>query len=134
MAFVTDVLSTGIEVGVVTSTNRVFAEEDLRRLGFPIKRFLCIQGADDTEFHKPDPRVFDPTLTLLAQKDISKEAMVYIGDAVRDYEAAKAAGLDFIGLLGDLIPQMRSREQVPRGSQAHSVRLSRMCKEENKHA
>ena len=44
-------------VGIVTSAGRSVVERDLRRLGFPLNELAILQCAEDTEFHKPDPRV-----------------------------------------------------------------------------
>lgn len=91
-------LKNKIEVGVLTSINSNLAEKDLRRLDFPIERFFIIQGANDTAVHKPDPRVFDRAIALLANKGIERNETIYIGDALMDFIAARDAGLDFIGV------------------------------------
>ena len=91
-------LAGGLEVGVVTAANREFVLSDLKRLGFPTESFFHIQAADETEFHKPDPRVFDPTLEALHDIGIEVGKAVYVGDALWDYVAARDAGMDFIGV------------------------------------
>ncbi len=88
----------GSLLGVVTSTNTLYAENDLERLGIGADAFLFIQGADKSRYHKPDRRVFDPALELLAREGIAKEQAVYVGDDLIDYRAADAAGIHFIGI------------------------------------
>lgn len=51
---------------------------------------------DNTEFHKPDPRVFDK---LLAAHNLSPQNSAYVGDSIGDAIAAKQAGLHFIASL-----------------------------------
>lgn len=93
---VTRLLDAGILVGVVTSTRTEFAVADLPRLGFPLQRLLCVQGADQTVHHKPDPRVFDGILAQL--EDLGVDDVTYVGDSWYDAEAAAGAGLEFIGV------------------------------------
>lgn len=93
---VTRLLDAGIVVGVITSTMTEFAVADLPRLGFPLERLLCVQGADQTVHHKPDPRVFDGVLAQLGELGI--DDITYVGDSWFDSEAAVGAGLKFIGV------------------------------------
>lgn len=51
---------------------------------------------DNTQFHKPDPRVFNE---LLAAHKLAPERCVYVGDSIGDATAAKQAGLLFIASL-----------------------------------
>ena len=52
--------------------------------------------ADNTGFHKPDPRVFDK---LIAATGLTPHECVYVGDSPGDAAAAKGAGLHFIACL-----------------------------------
>lgn len=85
-------------VGIVTASSRPLVLADLQRLRFPIESLHAIQAAEDSDFHKPDPRVFDSLLSTLSEADVGKENIVYIGDGSRDYQAAKDAGISFIGI------------------------------------
>jgi HAD superfamily hydrolase (TIGR01549 family) len=98
MGTIRALLERGIQLGVVTATTKDFVLKDMKRLDFPLEEFFCIQAADDTEFHKPDPRVFDPILRKLQEMGIEKEGTVYVGDALTDFYAARDAGLDFIAV------------------------------------
>lgn len=88
----------GIAAGVVTSTNTEYALADLRRLQVPHEAFLFVQGAEATRYHKPDGRVFDPALAHLAELGIRRSAVLYVGDALMDHEAAVHAGIQFVGV------------------------------------
>lgn len=81
------------QVGILTASNRQVVLPDLIRLRFPTDSFILIQTSDDTEFHKPDPRVFD---YFLEKTNSKKEEIIYIGDSESDYLATKAAGIDFV--------------------------------------
>ncbi|WP_414479912.1 HAD family hydrolase, partial [Pseudomonas aeruginosa] len=61
------------------------------------------QTADDTPFHKPDPRVFEPALTWLETQDVRPEEVYYIGDGLHDMKAALGAGFNFLGVETGLV-------------------------------
>lgn len=103
-ALVTRLLDAGIAVGVVTASQRADAAEDLVRCGFPAERLTLLQGADDTDVHKPDPRVFDPALARLAELGIEPAETCYVGDGVVDRDAAHAAGLCFFAVAQGMYP------------------------------
>lgn len=88
----------GIATGVVTSTNTEFALADLRRLRVPDEALLFVQGAESTPHHKPDGKVFDPALARLGELGIQRPDVLYVGDALMDYEAAVDAGIRFVGV------------------------------------
>jgi phosphoglycolate phosphatase-like HAD superfamily hydrolase len=67
-----------------------------------------LQGTDDEPTHKPDPKVFEKALGILAAKKIGKDETVYVGDALMDYYAARDAGIGFIGVSTGLV----SKEQL----------------------
>lgn len=91
-------LGNDVKVGILSAVTRDFLIEDLGSFGFPIERFAIIQSADETKVHKPDPDVFIPLLTQLKEEGIKGTEIVYVGDALRDLEAAHGAGIDFIGV------------------------------------
>jgi HAD superfamily hydrolase (TIGR01549 family) len=86
-------------VGIVTAASRARVEQQLTSFRL-IRPLSLLQTAEDTPFHKPDPRVFDPTLAELARRGIERSAVTYVGDSLRDYAAARDAGLAFWGVLG----------------------------------
>lgn len=89
-----------IEMGksVIVLTSRT--HEELHHLLEPdhllAERVKAFYYHDNTQFHKPDPRVFDE---LLRDHQVAPDQCVYIGDAVSDSVAAKEAGIHFIACL-----------------------------------
>ncbi|OGI65248.1 hypothetical protein A3A95_03635 [Candidatus Nomurabacteria bacterium RIFCSPLOWO2_01_FULL_39_18] len=94
-----------IKIGILSATNRDFVMNDLNRLNFPVDRMSVVQGADETEVHKPDPNVFMPILDKLKKQGIEKEDIVYVGDSLSDLKATTAAGIDFIAVTTGLYSQ-----------------------------
>lgn len=88
----------GLQLGIVSAMNRDVVLKDLIRLKFPVADLLFVQGADDTPAHKPDPAVFKPALALLAQRRVTPDSILYVGDALSDFYAATEAGLHFVGV------------------------------------
>jgi len=96
--------ATGIVLGLMTAMFWEGAKIDLTNLQVPLEYFVVHQGAEATKHHKPDGRVFEPALTKLKTLGIT-DKIVYVGEALSDYQAAKAAGLDFMGVTQGLIGQ-----------------------------
>ncbi len=88
----------GYTLGIITAMNREPIVAELAPLGFSPGAFLFIQGSDDTTVHKPDPAVFSPALSLLSKRGIKSPQILYIGDALSDFQAASDAGLHFLGV------------------------------------
>jgi HAD superfamily hydrolase (TIGR01509 family) len=97
-------------VGVVTAAGRSLVEGQMRKLGFPVDAFALLQTAEDTPHHKPDPRVFEPALRILADLGISPRSTLYVGDSIRDFHAARDAGLAFVGVLRGTTSQQEFAE------------------------
>ena len=101
---VTDLVEADVQVGVVTSKRRQTALMALRGVGLE-GRLPLLATLEDTERHKPLP---DPLLHAVAVLGVEPPSCVYVGDAVVDVEAARAAGLGAIavtwgaGLASDL--------------------------------
>lgn len=87
-------------LGILTSAIKSFLEIDMLTAGIPLELFESIQTAEDTTVHKPDPRVFQPTINRMKQHGIHQHDMVYIGDSQYDAQAANQAGIAFIGISG----------------------------------
>ena len=90
-------------VGIVTASGREMIEE-IVPLQLPLEKLLFIQTSEDTAFHKPDPRVFEPALRKLSALGITPRQTLYVGDSLKDYQAAAAAGMAFIGLADRTTP------------------------------
>lgn len=90
--------SHGYWTGIITSMTKDSVVKDMKETGMPHASFDLIQGSTDSPYHKPDPRVFDHTLTLLEQKHITPKQTLYVGDDIRDMQAAVGAGIRFIAV------------------------------------
>lgn len=93
----------GMLVGIVTSTIRDNLEHDLKTHQVPRDLIDYVQTLEDTDYHKPDPRVFQPTKEWLKERDVSPGEVVYIGDGIQDMQAAIGSGFSFIGVQTGII-------------------------------
>lgn len=100
---VRSLLGRGVAVAVVTSTNTDMACRDLQRLEFPLDALRFVHGADVTEFHKPDPRVFRLAIEALGADGVEPAEAIYVGDSLADRAAAVGAGLHFLGVTTGLV-------------------------------
>jgi phosphoglycolate phosphatase-like HAD superfamily hydrolase len=99
----------GLVLGLVTSMRLDGSMIDFRNLNMPLDRFDVVQGSEATEYHKPDPRVFAPALQALAVRGIT-DGILYVGDALSDYLAARDAGLAFVGLTHGFVNEAAFRQ------------------------
>ena len=79
--------------GVVTNKPRWLAEPLLQQLGL-YQRAGCVLSGDSLPVQKPDPL---PLLTAARQINVLPANCLYLGDALRDAEAARAAGMVGLG-------------------------------------
>jgi pyrophosphatase PpaX len=84
----------GATIGVVTSKRHVSATNTLRAAGLDGHLPLLV-AMEDTDAHKPDP---EPLLLALQRLGVRAADCVYIGDAVVDVLAARAAGMASIAV------------------------------------
>lgn len=84
----------GFTVGVVTSKRAVLATKSLKAHGL-FDAFACVNGAEDSAAHKPDP---DPLLTAAKKLGVSPDRCVYVGDSPYDLQAAHAANMPCAGV------------------------------------
>jgi phosphoglycolate phosphatase len=91
----------GMPWGIVTNKAMRFTEP-LMRLLLLESRAACIVGGDSTPRFKPHP---DPLLVASGKLGVPPEACIYLGDDLRDIQAARAAGMGAIavrwGYLGE---------------------------------
>jgi HAD superfamily hydrolase (TIGR01549 family) len=99
----------GKKLGVVTATAHEIVVQDLTLANFPLERLHKLQTSSDTLVHKPDPKVFEPMLDSLAQEGITTD-ILYVGDALMDYFAARDAGLHFVGVTTGAVSEQQFRE------------------------
>ncbi len=77
----------GFKLGILSTSNKELIIPHLEAAGVA-SLFEIIVGGEDTSERKPHPSVFDPFLNSW-----KKHNMVYVGDALVDWEAARDAGL-----------------------------------------
>ncbi|MBI2379144.1 MAG: HAD-IA family hydrolase [Gammaproteobacteria bacterium] len=90
----------GLRWGIVTNKPRFLAEPLMRALGY-WPRAACLVAGDDHPERKPKA---GPMLMACEQAGIRADACVYVGDAARDIEAGKNAGMGTIAALYGYIP------------------------------
>jgi len=89
---VADLAAAGIRAGVATSKGREAAEETLQIVGVDLPVTVAME---DTDVHKPNPQ---PLLLAAERLGAAGSSTVYVGDAVVDVLAARAAGMDSIAV------------------------------------
>ena len=90
-------------IGIITATTRFSFEHDLELHHIPKDLLDYTQTADDTPYHKPNPRVFEPAVVWLAEQRIRPDEVIYIGDGLHDMRAATGAGFNFLGVETGLV-------------------------------
>ncbi len=85
-------------IGVITATHRYSFEHDILLHKVPAKLIDYTQTADETPYHKPNPKVFAPTIKWLASEHIHPSEVLYVGDSMYDMKAALGAGFGFLGV------------------------------------
>ncbi len=89
----------GFELHILTSRNRSSLLLHLEQLGLR-SFFTTLVGFDDIQHHKPDPRAFSGFLTKYKTEEI-----IYVGDSINDVQAAKLAGIYFVGVCTGSFPR-----------------------------
>ena len=89
-----DLRAAGVRVGVATSKRRESAQQAMDILGLS-EHVEDLVAMEDTERHKPDPT---PILLCLERLGRGSNDAVYVGDAVVDVLAGKAAGVDTLAV------------------------------------
>lgn len=84
----------GAYIGIISTKHR-YRISDYLKEHFPKDFFDIIIGGEDVTKHKPSP---EGLISAIEQLNIRKEEALYIGDSIVDAEAAKAAGIDFVGV------------------------------------
>jgi phosphoglycolate phosphatase-like HAD superfamily hydrolase len=105
----------GMKIGLVTATTSSSLGNDFTTLKIPKKLFDYIQTEDDTIYHKPDSRVFEPTLKWLTQQNIRANEVIYVGDCLKDMQSALGAGFQFLGVQTGLTSLEEFKQQGVHG-------------------
>lgn len=110
----------GVRMGVVTSKRREPAEWALRlgHLDLPV-----VIAHEDVTAHKPDPA---PLLAGLEKLGASVDEVVYVGDAVVDIKAARAAGLPCLSVSWGAGVRADLEEAHPEGIADTAAELGRL--------
>lgn len=99
-AVLDEVENRGLSWGIVTNKHRRFTEPLLRRLGLDSRAGCAISG-DTLPRSKPHPM---PMLEACRRIDAAPAACVYVGDARRDIEAGRNAGMATLAALYGYVP------------------------------
>jgi N-acetyl-D-muramate 6-phosphate phosphatase len=83
----------GIPWGIITNKAAALTEPLLREMGL-FERAACVLSGDSLPARKPDPL---PLLTAAQRIGRAPECCLYAGDALRDAQAARAAGMVGLG-------------------------------------
>lgn len=86
--YVLAVLSSGLEYKIKSLINMHLSEK-----ARTYKFVLC---AENCAVHKPNPKVFDYAFDHLSDENIVSEQVLYVGDSVLDYFAAKGKEMPFV--------------------------------------
>ncbi|GAA3620481.1 HAD family hydrolase [Microlunatus ginsengisoli] len=84
----------GVRIGVVSSKRADFIELGLAALDM-MGSVDILASQDDTPLHKPHP---DPLLLAARRLAVEPAECVYVGDAVVDIQAGRAAGMGTVGV------------------------------------
>lgn len=82
-------------LGVLTTKPRHLMYHNFQEAGFDLSLFKFAFAAEDSGFRKPDPRVFDRSIEIL---NLKPENILYIGDSIYDYQAARDAKINFVAV------------------------------------
>jgi HAD superfamily hydrolase (TIGR01509 family) len=97
LELIRELRSKGLKMAIGTSSQRELAHLFLSELGLK-KMFKVIVTLDDVKNGKPDPEIF----LLAAEKlQVAPEECVVIEDGRSGMQAAKAAEMKCVGLVGD---------------------------------
>lgn len=80
----------GRPVGVFTGKGRRGAEYTLSQLGLWPRGVQCLVSSDDVTFAKPHP---EGVFQALEQLAVTKDVLLFVGDAPADIQSGKAAGV-----------------------------------------
>lgn len=86
----------GFYTALLTSASKKVLELDQSLVGLKLAdHFDYVQALDDSKFKKPDGRFF---AAMLKQRKTNPGRAVYVGDELKDGQAARSAGVNFIGV------------------------------------
>ncbi len=95
------ITSRGLNWGIVTNKPGRFTTPLVEYLGLN-RRAMCVVSGDDAAKPKPSP---DTLLLACERAKVNPEGCIYVGDAARDIEAGRAAGMKTIVAMYGYIDQ-----------------------------
>lgn len=93
--------SAGKNTGIVSTKRRCRIDETIEKFRLNTLVDLVI-GVEDVENFKPDPEGINKALSYF---NVTKPQTLFVGDSVIDAEAAKNAGVDFVGVTTGTTPK-----------------------------
>lgn len=97
--FFADLVVTETISGIVSSHNADRIRAEQRAIGADPDYFTFIHGSQETAPHtKPSGLVFAKATRILGELGVYADKTVYIGDDIRDFQAAYEAGWQFVGV------------------------------------
>ncbi|AOP34541.1 hypothetical protein A0128_12195 [Leptospira tipperaryensis] len=84
--------------GILSSSSGRRVLKEIEGFSFPKDSFFAIQTAEDTNVHKPNPKVFLPILEEAQKRKLDSSEILYVGDTIGDATASIGAGLKFLGM------------------------------------
>jgi len=85
----------GYRLFILSSRDKKSLKTNIDRL--KIKTYIELyHGMEHSRHHKPDPRVFIP---FYRKTKLKNNEIVYVGDLITDYDAAKNAGIFFVAVI-----------------------------------
>jgi HAD superfamily hydrolase (TIGR01549 family) len=97
---ISELYASGYELGLCSGTPHNIMEAVLSKETV-LQYFTVIQGGDDVPFKKPDSRVLESVLTILAIRPCHA---VFIGDTPTDEAMAESVGTIFLGVRREGMP------------------------------
>ena len=94
-----DLLSGEFVLGIVTGGEREVMIRKMISSKIDFKKFSFILTHDEIGKSKSDPGYFDHVLLELKGLGIGRREVLFVGDSVHDWEAARKGGLYFAGVL-----------------------------------
>jgi phosphoglycolate phosphatase len=88
-----------ILMGILTSRRKETLILRAKQAGLDLDYFKFIQTEDDTDIHKPNPKVFEPILEKFNDLGIKNNEILYVGDNLFDAKAALGNNLHFLAVL-----------------------------------
>lgn len=100
-------ISQELKIGIISTRIKESGSGDLfsimdylRILNVNLSMFFFIQGREDCQHIKPNPMVFDSVLAILKEQGIDLSEVIYVGDTLYDFRAAKdyVPSLSFVAI------------------------------------